>query len=150
MTDQMDREDIASDGTGAPDRWPPVTGGRAALAPNPALDEAEIRAAIRARWTRSPDVGLSLAGEFSDAIGAALGAVHGLWETADFRPSELDRYDALLSAAGTMARRAAEAILLEAIVDALVVFAAEHPAAPRGERTNTVSRTDSASRASWR
>ena len=99
--------------------------------PLSAPDEAAIRAAIYGSWARPCDGGLSLAAEFSDAFGAAVRATDDLWDTDDFRPSELDRYDALLSAAGTTVRRSAEVTLLEAIVAALVVFATEHPDAPR-------------------
>ena len=64
---------------------------------------------------------LSLAGEFADAFGTITAAVDGLWQTDDFRPSELDRYDGLLS----------EATLLDAVIAALNIFAAEYPEAPR-------------------
>ena len=90
-----------------------------------------IRAAIYGRWARPRDGRLSLAAEFSDAVGVAVSATDRLWDTADFRPSELDRYDALLSSAATTVRRSAEASILEAIVAALVVFAAERPDALR-------------------
>jgi len=44
---------------------------------------------------------------------------------------ELDRYDGLMSAATTRVRRAAEAMLLDAVIEALITFAAEYPEAPR-------------------
>jgi hypothetical protein len=36
-----------------------------------APDETQIRASIQDRWTRPREAGLLLAGEFSDAFGAA-------------------------------------------------------------------------------
>lgn len=93
--------------------------------------EAEIRATLHAHWTRPRDSRLSLADEFSDAFGAACSVVDGLWDTDNFRPAEEDRYDALVSAAGTMVWRGAEARLLEVLITALATFAAEHPDAPR-------------------
>ena len=96
-----------------------------------APDEAEIRAAIIERWTAPRVGGLSLAGEFADAFGTITAAADGLWKVDDFRPSELDRYDGLLSAATTRVRRAAETMLLDAVIAALTVFAAEYPEAPR-------------------
>jgi len=74
---------------------------------------------------------LSLAGEFADAFGTITAAADGLWNVDEFRPSELDRYDGLLSAATTRVRREAEATLLDAVTAALTVFAAEYPEAPR-------------------
>ena len=102
------------------------------LAQMSAPDETEIRASIEERWTRSKESGLSLAAEFSDAFGAAGAVVDGLWDTDDFRASELERYDELLSGAVTMVLRDAETRLLDALVAACVSFAAEHPEAPRG------------------
>ena len=74
---------------------------------------------------------LSLAGEFADAFGTITAAADGLWNVDEFRPSELDRYDGLLSAATTRVRQAAEATLLDAVIAALISFAAEYPEAPR-------------------
>ena len=96
-----------------------------------APSEAEVRAAVIQRW-RAPRVGgLSLAGEFADAFGTITAAADGLWQTDDFRPSELDHWDQWLSEATTRVRRAAEAMLLDAVIAALIVFAAEYPEAPR-------------------
>jgi hypothetical protein len=93
--------------------------------------EADVRAWIIEGWT-APRVGrLSLAGEFADAFGTITAAADGLWQTDDLRPSELDRYDGLLSAATTRVRRAAETMLLDAVIAALNIFAAENPEAPR-------------------
>jgi hypothetical protein len=92
---------------------------------------AEVRAAIIERW-QAPRAGrLSLAGEFADAFGTITAAADGLWNVDDFRPSELDRYDGLISAATTRVRRTAEAMLLDAVIEALISFAAEYPEAPR-------------------
>ena len=96
-----------------------------------APSEAEVRAAVIERWTAPRVGGLSLAGEFADAFGTITAAADGLWQTDDFRPSELDRYDGLLSAATTGVRREAEATLLDAVIAALISFAAEFPDAPR-------------------
>jgi hypothetical protein len=96
-----------------------------------AFDEADIRASVHERWTRPREGGLSIAAEFSDAFVTAFAAADGLWNTDDFRPSELDRYDALLSEALTLVRREAESRLLDALVEALTTFAVEHPDAPR-------------------
>jgi hypothetical protein len=96
-----------------------------------APSEAEVRAWIIERWQAPRGGGLSLAGEFADVFGAITAAADGLWETDDFRPSELDRYDGLLSSATTRVRREAEATLLDAIIAALFSFAAEYPEAPR-------------------
>ena len=74
---------------------------------------------------------LSLAGEFADAFGTITAAADGLWNVDEFRPSELDRYDGLLSAATTRVRREAEATLLDAVIAALTALAAEYPEAPR-------------------
>ena len=93
--------------------------------------EAEIGAAILCRWAAPRVGGLSLAAEFADAFGTITAAADGLWNLDDFRVSELDRYDGLLSAATTRVRRAAETMLLDAVMAALTVFAAEYPEAPR-------------------
>ena len=93
--------------------------------------ETEGRAAIIERWAAPRDGNLSLAGEFADAFGTITADADGLWQTDDFRPSELDRYDGLMSAATTRVRRAAEAMLLDAVIEALITFAAEYPEAPR-------------------
>jgi len=94
--------------------------------------QAEIRASIQERWTRSRQSRLSLASELSDAFGAATAVVDGLWDTDDFRASELERYDELLSGAVARIHREAQMRLLDALVAACVSFAAEHPTAPRG------------------
>jgi hypothetical protein len=96
-----------------------------------APSEAEVRAAIIERWHAPRLGGLSLAGEFADAFGTITAAADGLWNVDDFRPSELDRYDGLLSAATTRVQRAAETMLLDAVIEALIIFAAEYPEAPR-------------------
>jgi hypothetical protein len=96
-----------------------------------APSEAEVRAAIIERWQAPRVGGLSLAGEFADAFGTITAAADGLWQTDDFRPSELDRYDGLLSAATTRVRRAAETMLLDAVIAALITFAAEYADSPR-------------------
>ena len=93
--------------------------------------ETEVRAAVIERWQAPRDGGLSLAGEFADAFGTITAAAGGLWNVDDFRPSELDRYDGLLSEATTRVRRAAETMLLDAVIEALITFAAEYPEAPR-------------------
>lgn len=93
--------------------------------------ETEVRAAVIERWEAPRVGGLSLAGEFADAFGTITAAADGLWQTDDFRLSELDRYDGLLSEATTRVRRAAEAMLLDAVIAALITFAAEYPEAPR-------------------
>ena len=96
-----------------------------------ASDETKIRASIQECWTRPREGGLSLADEFSDAFGAAGAVVGESWATDDFRASELDRYDQLLSAAITGIHHQAEARLLDALVTACLAFEAEHPEAPR-------------------
>jgi hypothetical protein len=93
--------------------------------------EAEVRAWITERW-QAPRVGsLSLASEFADAFGTITAAADGLWNVDDFRASELDRYDGLMSAATIRVRKAAETQLLDAAMEALIIFAAENPEAPR-------------------
>jgi hypothetical protein len=95
------------------------------------LSRDEIREAVVTAW-QAPRVGrLSLASEFADAFGTITAAADGLWQTDDFRPSELDRYDGLMSAATTRVRRAAEAMLLDAVIVALISFAAEYADSPR-------------------
>ncbi len=96
-----------------------------------APSEAEVRAVIIERWTAPRVGGLSLASEFADAFGTITAAADGLWNVDDFRPSELDRYDDLLSEATIRVRRAAETQLLDAVIAALIAFAAEYPEAPR-------------------
>jgi hypothetical protein len=96
-----------------------------------APSETEVRASIIERWTAHRDGRLSLAGEFADAFGTITAAPDGLWNVDDLRPSELDRYDGLMSAATTRVRRAAEAMLLDAVIEALITFGAEYPEAPR-------------------
>src|SRR5450756_928102 len=96
-----------------------------------APSEAEVRASIIEWWTAPRDGCLSLAGEFADAFGTITAAADGLWNVDDFRPSELDRYDGLLSVAAVRVRREAEATLLDAVIEALISFAAEYPEAPR-------------------
>ena len=96
-----------------------------------APSEAEVRAAVIEPWQAPREGRLSLAAEFADAFGTVTAAADGLWQTDDFRPSELDRYDGLMSAATTRVRREAEAMLLDAVIAALISFAAEYPEAPR-------------------
>lgn len=94
--------------------------------------EAEVRAHVLAAWHAPRPGRLSLAGEFADAFGTITAAADGLWAVDDFRPSEADRCDALLSEATVRVRRIAEAQLLDAVIDALVAFAIAYPDAPRG------------------
>jgi hypothetical protein len=96
-----------------------------------APDAAEIRAFIKARWQEPQEDGLSFAESFSDCVGSATSAAHGLWEVNAFRTAEEEQYDALISAAVTTVQRIAEPLLIEALAGALVQFAAEHPDAPR-------------------
>jgi hypothetical protein len=96
-----------------------------------APSEAEVRVWISERWEAPRDGRLSLAGEFADAFGTITAAADGLWNVNDFRPSELDRYDDLFSEATIRVRRAAEAMLLDAVIEAMTMFAAEYPEAPR-------------------
>ena len=93
--------------------------------------ERDLRLALDEAWRRSDDGTLSLAARFSDAFSDAAAVARGLWDLDDFRPSELERYDALLSAAIGGAQREAERALLDAFARALATFAAEHPDAPR-------------------
>ena len=60
---------------------------------------ADIRAAMATRWTQPVEGGLSLADAFSDAFGTAATVTDELWDTDDFRPTELERFDELLSEA---------------------------------------------------
>jgi hypothetical protein len=96
-----------------------------------AMTANEIRTHILARWQARGPAGLSLAAEFSDAFTAATSVTEGLWAIDDLRPSELLAYEQARSGACTQVHHAAEAMLLDALVDALVHFAAEHPDAPR-------------------
>jgi hypothetical protein len=96
-----------------------------------APSEAEVRATIIECWAAPREGRRSLAGEFADAFGTITAAADGLWNVDDFRPSELDRYDGLMSAATVRVRQAAETMLLDAVIEALIVFAAEFPEAPR-------------------
>jgi hypothetical protein len=91
----------------------------------------EIRAAIVAAWEAPRPGRLSLAGEFADGLGTITEAVTPMWAIDDFRASEEERFDGLLSEATVSVRIAAEAMLLDAVVRAMVAFAAECPAAPR-------------------
>jgi hypothetical protein len=97
-----------------------------------ALDRTEIHAFIERRWREPRPGDVSLAGAFSDCIGEAAQATDGLYVIDDFRPSELDGFEAARSLACQTVQRVAEAMLLQALTDALVGFAVEHPAAPRG------------------
>ena len=94
-------------------------------------DDAAIRAHVETRWREPRTDGLSLAAAFSDAFTSAMGAADGLWAIDAFRPSEQARYDGLLSVACTKVQYKAEAMLLDAMVEALTRFVAEHPEAPR-------------------
>lgn len=96
-----------------------------------APSEEEIRFRVIEQWAAPQRGRLSLASAFADAFATITAAADGLWATDDFRPSELDRYDALLSAASVRVRQAAEAMLLDAVISALTRFAHEHPDAPR-------------------
>jgi hypothetical protein len=96
-----------------------------------APSEAEVRAAIIEQWQAPRVGGLSLAGEFADGFSTITAAADGLWNVNDFRPSELDRYDGLMSAATVRVRQAAATMLLDAVIEALIIFAAEFPEAPR-------------------
>jgi hypothetical protein len=93
--------------------------------------EVEVRAWVIERWQAPRVGGLSLAEEFADAFGTITAAADGLWNVDDFRPSELDRHDRLLSDATTRVRQVAETLLVEAVIAALTAFAAEYPEAPR-------------------
>jgi hypothetical protein len=123
--------------------------------------ESELRAAIEEGWHRRREGGLSLAGQFADAFSNGAGAASDVFDLADFRPSELDRHDALLSGGVSELRAFAEGELLNALLAAVLTFAREHPDAPllvdedaeRGP-TETASRhpegvAASARRAEW-
>jgi len=91
----------------------------------------QIRAQIESAW-RSPRAdGLSLAAEFSDAFTAATAVTEGLLVIEDLRPSELEAYERMRSAACTQVHHAAEAMLLDALATKMARFIAEHPDAPR-------------------
>jgi hypothetical protein len=92
--------------------------------------EAELRAAIEEGWHRRREGGLSLAGQFADAFTNGAGTASDVFDLADFRSSELDRHDALLSAGVSELRAFAESELLDALLAAVLTFAREHPAAP--------------------
>ena len=93
--------------------------------------ERELLIAVGEAWVRSGAGELSLAASFSDAFSDAAAVARGLFNLDEFRPSELERYDALLSAAVTQVQREAEVRFVEAVTAALVAFAGEHPDAPR-------------------
>ena len=57
----------------------------------------------------------------------------GLWDLQQFRPSELEAWDALRSTAITLVQPVAEAALLEELAEAPATFAAAHPDAHRLE-----------------
>jgi hypothetical protein len=94
-------------------------------------DEAKIRAHLLGAWNAPRPGTLSLAGQFADAFGTITAVADGLWAIDDFRPSEVDRYDALLSEATVRVRQIAEAALLDAVIDALAAFAIACLDAPR-------------------
>ena len=91
-----------------------------------------IREAVAAAWEAPRPDRLSLAGDFADAFGTVMEAIAPMWAGEDFRPSEEEAYDRLLSEATVRVRRAAEAMLLDAVADALVAFAEACPDAPMG------------------
>ena len=93
-------------------------------------DEAAIRDHIESRWREARTGGLSLASAFSDAFTEAMAAAHGLWAVDALRPSEQERYDGLLSVVCTEVQYRAQTLLLDAMVEAMTRFAAEHPEAP--------------------
>ena len=88
-------------------------------------------AQITSIWTAPRPGRLSLAGEFADVVGIVMEAVSPVWALDEFRPGEEHAYDRLLSEATARVRIAAEAMLLDAVVDAVAAFAAECPDAPR-------------------
>ena len=96
--------------------------------------EEEIRAAIARGWGARRPHRLSIEGVFSDGIGECLLLLDGIFDTGDFRDSELARLDELLELAVKPIRDEARRQINEAIVSAAQTFAAEHPDAPRARR----------------
>jgi hypothetical protein len=97
------------------------------------IDRAAIRHTLQDAWTRPRPGGLSLQAQLSDALTDTAQVSDGLYLVDEFRPAEWENWEALRSAAITRVHRAAEIALLDALADAVVVFATEHPAAPRRE-----------------
>ena len=99
--------------------------------------EEEIRAAIAREWGARRPNPPSVEIQFSDGIGACMLLLDGIFDTEDFRVSELARLDELLDLAVNPIRDECRRQVNEALVSAALTFAAEHPDAPRARREVT-------------
>lgn len=92
--------------------------------------EAEIREILDREF--ADDGTLNYAGRLGDAFADAAGVVDdALYDCEDFRTSEQDAFDEAMYQAVRPIRERAIADTREALVAAVLRFAAEHPDAPR-------------------
>jgi hypothetical protein len=89
--------------------------------------EEEIRAAIARQW------GGEIGRDFQDAFTGCQMLGDGLFDLDDMRPSEQECLDELTYHAIEPIRNQAQRQVNEAIVAAILDFAAEHPDAPRAK-----------------
>ena len=96
--------------------------------------EEEIRAAIAREWGRRLPNRVPIETDFSDGIGGCMLLLDGIFDTGDFRDSELARLDGLAGETINLIRDDCRRRINEALVSAALTFAAEHPDAPRATR----------------
>jgi len=97
--------------------------------------EEEIRAAIAREWGNRPPTGPSIDVNFADAFTHCMTLPDSLYDFDELRESEVDRLNELMFAAVNPIRDDARRQVNEALVSAALTFAAEHPDAPRAERS---------------
>lgn len=96
--------------------------------------EEEIRAGIAREWGRRPPVGVSTAIVFSDAFSGVQLLLDGIWDVEDMRESEVHELNLLTAAAIRPIRDRVQREVFDALVQAGIAFAADHPDAPRLSR----------------
>ena len=100
-----------------------------------APSEEEIRAALAREWKRShqpwpPSPEL----EWDLGWNRFAGMGDEVFDLEEFRPSEVERLDSLRHDATAPLRAEIERRLTDAVVSAILAFAAEYPDAPRAQR----------------
>ena len=103
---------------------------------HPAATEAEIREAFRDQWQRTGEIDLS------DVLSDAGRAVDYVFDLDDFRDSETEALDAMLTAVRRAIAPKYDALARryrDALEEVAVRFAAEHPDAPRAPREEVQS-----------
>jgi hypothetical protein len=96
--------------------------------------EEEIRAELARGWSHVPPNRVPAEAEWDNAFLAASMVLNGLYDLEDMRKSEIEAMDALSGAVVDPIRDRVRAEINEALVSAMVRFAAERPHIPRARR----------------